>query len=87
MARDMEKIKADYWAKFGLDKRPMGRGVFTLDDCTRILDMSATKQGEGFIIPFDPLVAVGNALEVGYMVGYRAAQREARRKRAENKAK
>ena len=54
-----------------------GRGGIYFDDLNDIYEMNKNANGGQLSI----FSAIGDALEVGFMIGYRCAKREARRSR------
>jgi len=75
MKRDLTKAVAEYDRKF--NNPQTGKGAFYLDDMEQIRNMSKSKTGQGTSL----YSAIGNALKVGFIVGYRTAQRDARKAR------
>ena len=73
--RNIQKAVEDY-RKIN-EKRPGGSGGITAYDAVQIRDAAAQKSGG-----VDILETIFQALEAGYSIGYRAAQRDARKKRA-----
>lgn len=71
MKRDLKKAIANYKSKFGSETR--SKAAFYPTDYWQIKDMSDNS--------FD---LVTNALQAGFMIGYQAAQREARKSRRNN---
>lgn len=67
MQRDLKRYVADYQQTFL--KKNGRRGAFYMSDVEQIVEMSN-----------DLVVAAYCALQAGFMVGYRAAKAEARRK-------
>ena len=72
MGRSMEKAIADYKAVFG--KSSTGAGAIYCSDVQQIFDMTKDSGRDAF---YD---AITWALQAGYMMGYRKAKRDGRRK-------
>ena len=72
MKRNMQKAVQDYQAHF--DTKHNKHGVFVVDDIYQVFDMS--KASDQITSPIDPFLAVSHALEAGFALGYRTAQRE-----------
>ena len=72
MKRDMQKAIDQFNRQFA----DRGRDVFYVSDINSIRDISKDGSGE-----LDPCAAVCNALSAGFMIGYRYAQADARKKR------
>ena len=73
MKRDLEKSIEAYKKRFY--NATGNAGAFFASDVEQIKDLATTEDGE--VSLFD---AIGNALEAGFMIGYRYAKNEARKK-------
>ena len=74
MNRDIQKVLSEYNSKF--EKRTDRRGKFFPSDINQIARI-AHDQGIGQNVLF---FAIQNALEVGFMIGYKYSKREGRKK-------
>ena len=73
--RDLKKALTDYKKRYS--HRNGTEGAFYCSDISQIYEMSKNQKGE-----IDVFSAIADALEVGYMIGYRTAERHARKKNA-----
>ena len=69
MGRDLKKAIADYKKQY--ERRNGNEAAFYYDDLQQIHDMSA-----------DEYDVISNALIAGFMIGYRKAQRDHRKKQS-----
>lgn len=72
MKRDMQKAIDEFNRRF----TERGRDVFFVSDINAIRDISESRSGTP-----DPCTMVINALSSGFMIGYRFAQADARKRK------
>lgn len=81
MQRDISKLLEDYQRKYiDTPSKPGNKGKFYFTDFEQICEISNIKLP--MPEPFSSMVlsAIVNAMQAGYMIGYRTAQRDAKRK-------
>lgn len=74
--RNMEKAISDYQAKFGGNS---GNGAFYTTDVRQIYDMA-----EGADLGDRDFMLISNALQAGFMVGYRKGKADAKKGQVKN---
>lgn len=74
--RNMEKAINDYQAKFGGNSK---EGAFYMSDMLQIRDTA-----EGAVLGDRDYILISNALQAGFMIGYRKGQADAKKGKANN---
>ena len=74
MKRNIKKLLDEYEHRFDYYKKP--GYLFRVSDIRQVYDLTPMYEGKP-----DISALIGNALAVGFVVGYHAAQRDAKNKR------
>lgn len=79
MKRNLQKAVQDYKAKYYTQRNTHNEGAFYACDIDQIAHLAT--RADGTICVF---TAIGHALEAGFMVGYRKAVRDAKKRQKRN---
>lgn len=79
MKRNLQKALHDYKTKYCTPENTRNEAAFFVEDINQIREISKRPDGTTCIYS-----AIGHALEAGFMVGYRKAVRDAKKRQKRN---